>query len=62
MTTANEIHECCGQGCDNHSNRNINVKPKTIPSKSFFVRFMKGYINLVSNLSKAPHVDWMRKI
>lgn len=62
MTTANEIPGCCGQGCEKHSNRNINVIEQKTPSKNLFVRFIKGYIALVSNISKAPHVDWMRKI
>lgn len=62
MTTANEIQGCCGQGCDDHSNRNINAVEQKLTSKSLFVRFVEGYIQIVSSMSKAPHVDWMRKI
>mgnify|MGYP000330002073 CR=1 FL=1 len=62
MTTAKEIQGCCGQGCDDHSNRNINAIEQKQTSKSLFVRFVEGYIKMVSSMSKAPHVDWMRKI
>lgn len=62
MTADKTIDGCCGQGCDNHSNRNINAKEQTTASKTLFSRFIAGYINLVSSMSKAPHVDWTRKV
>ena len=62
MTENKTIDGCCGQGCDNHSNRNTNAKAQAPASKTLFSRFIAGYIKLVSNMSKAPHEDWARKI
>ena len=62
MTTAKNIEGCCGQGCDDHSNRIINAVDQKVAGKSLFTRFVKGYIEIVSSMSKAPHVDWIRKI
>ena len=62
MTIDKTIDGCCGQDCDNHSNRNINASKQAAASKTLFRRFVEGYIKLVSSMSKAPHIDWTRKI
>lgn len=62
MTIKKTVDDCCGQGCDTHSNRNINANEEIPASTSRFSRFIAGYINLVGKLSKSSHQDWARKI